>query len=105
MIEHFGLHIDDLVLWNPCSSELQLQTLRTMSVLKNLGLTVNMEKSCPSPVSSLAWLGIVWDGREGTWCPNSSLLERIVSRSQSLSLASTSTRRQWEALCGLIPLL
>ena len=62
-------YIDDLVLWNSCSSELRLQTSRAMSVLGNLGLTVNLEKSCPSPVSSLAWLGIVWDGRRGTWCP------------------------------------
>ena len=95
-------YIDDLVLWNPSSPDVQLQTNRTVTVLQNLGLTINLEKSCPSPVSSLAWLGIVWDGREGTWCPNPSLLERIASRSQSLSLASTSTRRQWEALCGLI---
>ena len=95
-------YIDDLVLWNSSSPELQLQTNRTVTVLQNLGLTINLEKSCLSPVSSLAWLGIVWNGREGTWCPNSSLLERIASRSQALSLASTSTRRQWEALCGLI---
>ncbi|MEL6802184.1 MAG: reverse transcriptase domain-containing protein [Bacteroidota bacterium] len=95
-------YIDDLVLWNPCSSELRLQTSRTIEVLRNLGLTVNLEKSCPSPVSSLSWLGIVWDGRVGTWCPNPSLLERISSRSLKLSTAPLSTRRQWEALCGLV---
>ena len=47
-------YIDDLVLWNSCSSELRLQTSRAMSVLGNLGLTVNLEKSRPSPVSPLA---------------------------------------------------
>ena len=95
-------YIDDLVLWNSCKSALKLQTSRAIQVLECLGLTINLEKSCPSPASSLAWLGIVWDGREGTWCPSPSLLERITSRSQSLASAQTSTRRQWEALCGLV---
>ena len=95
-------YIDDLVLWNSSKSELQLQTFRAIQVLESLGLTINLKKSCPSPVSSLAWLGIVWDGREGTWCPNPSLVERIASRSLALFKAASGTRRQWEALCGLI---
>ena len=95
-------YIDDLVLWNSSSSELQFQSVRTMSVLERLGLTVNLVKSCPSPVSSLAWLGIVWDSRKGTWCPNPPILEKIASRALTLSLAQRSARQQREALCCLI---
>ena len=47
-------YLDDLILWNSSSSELQVQSVRTMLVLERLGLTVNPVKSCSSPVSSRA---------------------------------------------------
>ena len=77
------------MLWNSSSSELQLQSARTMSVLERMGLTVKLVKYCPSPVSSLALLGIIWEGL-------------AVSQALTISIAQESTRHQWEALCGLI---
>ena len=95
-------YIDDIVLWNPCSSVLQEQVFRAMSFLSSPGLTINAAKSSPSPVSSLTWLGILWDGRQGTWCPKPSILERIAAQAQSIYRSPQCSRRKWEALCGLI---
>ena len=94
-------YIDDLVLWNSDKDELQAHVLRTMTFLRSLGLTINKEKSFPSPTSSLSWVGVVWNAKAGTWSPQQRLLERLASTASSLLESKRGSRRQWEGLCGL----
>ena len=70
-------YIDDLIFWHQDKAILSHQVSRAMLFLESLGLTINRLKSQPSPVSSLTWLGIVWQAQIGTWCPQTKLLEDI----------------------------
>ena len=94
-------YIDDLVLWNQNKQLLEEHVERTVSFLVGLGLTLNWEKSCPSPASSLIWVGVDWDGLKGLWSPQQKLLERIQSQARRLTTQELGTRRQWESFLGL----
>ena len=65
------------VLWNQDADELVDQVWKTVTFLEGLGLTVNREKSSPSPNSSHTWVGIVWNAQLDTWARQQRLLDRI----------------------------
>ena len=95
-------YIDDLVLWNKSKDELQVQVQETISLLKSLGLTINVKKSNPSPSLSLTWVGVIWDSHTGTWFPKQRNLDEIQSLAIRLRDSGKGSRRQWERLCGII---
>ena len=95
-------YIDDLVLWNTSKDELHVQVQETIALLVSLGLTINAKKSNPSPTSSLSWVGVIWDSREGTWFPKQKNLDEIQALATHLQDAQQGSRRQWEKLCGMV---
>ena len=95
-------YIDDLVLWNTSKDELHVQVQESIALLVSLGLTINAKKSNPSPTSSLSWVGVVWDSREGSWFPKQKNLDEIQALATHLQDAQQGSRRQWEKLCGMV---
>ena len=95
-------YIDDIILWNSDKAILEQQVQRTKNFLRELGLSINLQKSSPSPVSSLVWVGIVWDASKLTWAPQERLLQRIQDQACSLQSRKKCSRREWESLVGLI---
>ena len=95
-------YIDDLIFWHQDKDTLSAQVARAMVFLDQLGLTINVEKSHPSPTSSLTWLGVVWHADRGTWFPQQRLLQDIQSAALALTIAPKSSRRSWESLQGSI---
>ena len=95
-------YLDDIVMWNKCKDELQVQVQEAASLFERLGLTINEKKSHPSPTSSLVWVGVIWDSHEGTWFPQRGILDTIQVLATRLQETKKASRRQWESLCGRV---
>ena len=58
---HASVYIDDFLLWNTSATTLACQTNTATTLLTNLGLSVNWEKSSLAPLQQITYLGVRWN--------------------------------------------
>ena len=95
-------YLDDIVVWHRSPSILHQQVRLTIDRLDQMGFLVNLAKSQLEPQEGLQWLGILWHPLTGHWQASSDICEKIVSTARRLLSADRVTRRQLEALAGVV---
>ena len=58
---HASVYIDDFLLWNTSATMVARQTDTATTLLTNLGLSVNWEKSSLAPLQQISYLGLRWN--------------------------------------------
>ena len=56
-------YLDDFIVWADSEEECKLHVTQLRSILENLGLVINEQKSQMIPSQTIEWLGIEWDSR------------------------------------------
>ena len=82
---HVSVYIDDFLLWNTSASTLARQTKTATTLLTNLGLSVNWEKSSLTPLQQITYLGVRWCGESHSLLPS----RPNIDKSQSLICQSS----------------
>ena len=59
------VYLDDILIINPCKVLLQSQIDMVVSMLLDMGLTINYKKSILTPVQELEHLGLIIDFERG----------------------------------------
>ena len=94
--------LDDFLLLAESPEELNRISSLVLTLLKNLGFSINKEKSIISPSQRVEYLGVVFlfDTRQLS-LPQKKVV-KIAKSCQEMSLKSHTTRRQLETLLGLL---
>lgn len=81
---HAAVYIDDWFLWNHSAQQLALDTQIALSVLRQLGFTINMEKSQLQPLSHIIFLGVLWSGDTHSLLPSPDNRFKVISLVRSI---------------------
>lgn len=99
---HIFMYLDDWMLKNSSKVKLTKQLQYTQELLKNLGLIINVKKSCLVPTQIIEYLGAVIHLKEGLVFPS---LERFKNISQMIQIFLNSQTVEARVMLRLLGLM
>ena len=93
-------YLDDIIIWADTSAKCRKDGIVLMNLLHKLGFQVHPEKSILEPSQSITWLGVEWNGKNGTARYPEEASENVALMTKNLITKKSSSRREMESLLG-----
>ena len=102
---HASVYIDDYLLWNTSASTLARQTKTATTLLTNLGLSVNWEKSSLTPLQQITYLVVRWCRESHSLLPSRPNINKSLSLISLICQSSTISKKLHQRLLGTLNFL